>query len=325
MFFTQLLKTNFFFIKGVYSALLLTTILSISTLVVFSSKIAPKLVHSAAFQDVRSNKRLTWHDNRNETLNSKGKCALACNKNDDCRSFNFWGNNSCELNNEDVYSTGKGEKILEDDKDCIYFGMRRESAPLCQHKWTFANITNDEMSSGACKINKKRVVRKLGQLMEVEEINTDTESKVVEKQILLDAADGGLVGNLSASGYENVLHWFKLVKQQQKWIEAKEHCAGVNGTLFWNYFNTTGQLRKLSDKLDGDRFWLGFTKVDWPNWKSVDDHHVMRLNGLARNSTLIYLSDFKNSQNKVKLWQHSAAEKFVFACDLRHRVEQAWI
>ena len=175
MFFTQLLKTNFFFIKGVYSALLLTTILSISTFVVFSSKLAPKLVHSAAFQDVRFNKRLTWHDTRNETSNSKGKCALACNKNDDCRSFNFCGNNSCELNDEDVYSTSKGAEILEEDKNCIYFGMRRESVPLCQHNGTFANITNDEMSSGVCKINKKRVDRKLGKLMEVEEINTDTE------------------------------------------------------------------------------------------------------------------------------------------------------
>ena len=49
----------------------------------------PKLVHSTSFQDVRENKRLNGSVINSSTVTSQTKCGLGCNRNEDCRLFNF--------------------------------------------------------------------------------------------------------------------------------------------------------------------------------------------------------------------------------------------
>ena len=89
-------------------------------------------------------------------MDSEPKCALECNRHDQCRSFNFCGATTCEMNREDVFSTERGEAILQDDENCCYFGMKRTSKPICHEQGTKVDIQTDEALS-ECQVSLKRI------------------------------------------------------------------------------------------------------------------------------------------------------------------------
>ena len=62
-------------------------------------------------------------------MQSESKCALLCNKNDRCLSFGFCGGGTCKLYSVDIHSTEQGEKILQKEGNCDYFGMKKEAKP----------------------------------------------------------------------------------------------------------------------------------------------------------------------------------------------------
>ena len=117
--------------------------------------LATSMVH---FSDVRTRKKLSGAILAKETGFSVIQCALKCNHNVKCLSFNFRGRSVCELSEADVFSIGvKNQHLLEDEIGVAYFGMERDSIPACRERGFQQNIRDD--SVGICRINGKRVDR----------------------------------------------------------------------------------------------------------------------------------------------------------------------
>ena len=120
------------------------------------AKSVPKTVNATAFDLTVKGKKLAGSLLKTEVSTSLGKCALACNKNNLCRSFSFCGSATCHLNREDTFSTNKTESCLIIGENCKYFGMTKISTPVCEEDGVYSDI-KDDLSSGCCQINGKRV------------------------------------------------------------------------------------------------------------------------------------------------------------------------
>ena len=223
---------------------------------------------STAFEDPINEKRLDAGKvigTRQES--SRTKCALACSKNDDCLSFAFCGENSCEFYNEDIFSTEYGENILEEDLSCKYFGMKKKSKPICQQDGLFADIQNDDGNSEFCPINGKLVDTEWGQWGGEETVYNPPDWKLVNRrEIVIEAAHGAL---LDLGDSERALEWIKFVDQEMTWEDAKANCKTLGGTLFSRVDGTEEQLDFLLQKMNGKRHWLGIYTEDHEVWKSV--------------------------------------------------------
>ena len=223
---------------------------------------------STAFEDPINEKRLDAGKvigTRQES--SRTKCALACSKNDDCLSFAFCGENSCELYNEDIFSTEYGENIIEEDLSCKYFGMKKKSKPICQQDGLFADIQSDDGNSEFCPISGKRVDTEWGQWGGEETVYNPPDWKLVNRrEIVIEAAHGGL---LDLGDSERALEWIKFVDQEMTWEDAKANCETLGGTLFSRVDGTEEQLDFLLQKMNGKRHWLGIYTEDHEVWKSV--------------------------------------------------------
>ena len=116
----------------------------------------------------------------NLTVTSATKCALACNRNKLCRSLNFCATETrnCQLNKEDVFSTEEGDNILQDDVNCIYYGMNRTSKPLCAANGIIHDIQNGTESSFCGRYQNKRVDAEFGNWVEFTEIDNSSDLKV---------------------------------------------------------------------------------------------------------------------------------------------------
>ena len=73
---------------------------------------------SVKYDDIRLGKKLVGSLIQTHAFQSHRGCALACNQNNRCLSYNFCGRQICQLNSEDVFSTKCGEQILQDDQRC---------------------------------------------------------------------------------------------------------------------------------------------------------------------------------------------------------------
>ena len=228
---------------------------------------------STAFEDPINEKRLDVGKaigTRQES--SRTKCALACSKNDDCLSFGFCGENSCELYNEDIFSTEYGENILEEDLSCKYFGMKTESKPICQQDGVFADIQSDDGNSEFCPISGKRVDTVWGQWGGEETVYHPPDWKILNRrESVIEAAHGGL---LDLGDSERALEWIKFVDQEMTWEDAKANCEKVNGTLFSRVDGTEEQLDFLLQGMNGNSHWLGICTEDHEVWKSVTGNIV---------------------------------------------------
>ena len=238
------------------------------TLVVKTTNGNPSIFRSTAFENPINEKRLDAGkviETRREA--SRTKCALACSKNDDCLSFGFCAETSCELYSEDIFSTEHGENILEEDANCKYFGMKKKSKPICQQDGVFADIQSDDGNSTDCLIGGKRVDREWGQWGGNEIVDDPPDWKIVNKrETLVDAAHGG-IHDLADS--ERALEWIKFVDQEMTWEDAKANCETLGGTLFSRVDGTEDQLEFLLQKMNGKRHWLGICTENHKVWKSV--------------------------------------------------------
>ena len=123
-----------------------------------------------------------------------GKCALECYKNKECRSLSFWDARKCELYREDVFSTTEGEIILGSKGNCTCFGMKQKPEPRCQKDGVYAGITNGENPEG-CQMNGKRVDHQCGAWYSLDDINNDTEWRLLlRRDRIADTAHGGVTG-----------------------------------------------------------------------------------------------------------------------------------
>ena len=231
------------------------------------AKFSPETVHSTAFEETIEGKKLLGINLGTHLSTTNAKCALICNKNELCRSFNFCGTEICELNKEDVYSTQSGETILQNASECSYFGMRRSSKPLCKEKGNFIDIKEDERLGG-CRIHGKRVDREWSQWADIVILENQTESRTVQNRgVTIEAAHGGSKGESEA---EKTVLWLKFVKERLPWQEAKENCIKIGGNLFSNVDGTKAQLVSLLSKMENQNHWVGIFTEDHQTWKAVN-------------------------------------------------------
>ena len=129
---------------------------------VTASVFHPTNVHSTAFEEIKAGKRVNESTLDQHKAASIAKCGTACNKNAKCRSFNFCDDGICELNRHDIYSTVNGEKILQEDVKCKYYGMFKEAGPKCSSGEERISIENTD-DIKRCEIHEKRVDRIWGE------------------------------------------------------------------------------------------------------------------------------------------------------------------
>ena len=117
-----------------------------------------RAVKSMQFDDGWNDVKLVVDGELIKTLKLPDKitCGNCCSNNMYCRSFNFCGKSSCELNKASIYSILNGTSFLVPEQGCKYFGMKREDSPTCMEGDRRESILND-WPSGLCRINKKRV------------------------------------------------------------------------------------------------------------------------------------------------------------------------
>ena len=276
---------------------------------VVGERTKPKSVHSSAFEDVRIGKRVSGSGTLLEGSERKTKCSAACSKKEDCLSFTFCGNRTCYLNNQDVFSTGSGAGILEDDEMCIYFGMKRESVPICHDNGVFADIRSDH-SSGACKITQKRVDHEWGDWKD-DDFETEKEWKKIRRRVLItQAAHGGVDGDLDS---EEITLCVLLVKEKMTWVRARDNCTAKGGNLFWNLDGTQDQLRSFWTRLGEEDYWIGIHTDDHTVWKNVDNEVVQssllnwRYGEPDNNQNSEYVVAVKDSENRV--WNRFSSVK----------------
>ena len=230
--------------------------------------VIPKTFRSTVFDEYREAKRFTGTTLTSSVLPSRTKCGIACNKHNECISFNFCHDGTCELKSQDIYSFQGAENSLQNDNNCKYFGMSKLASPKCATNGQYDDI-QDDSNSGSC--NMKRVDREWGSWKEITEINSVTEWKVLERRMMVvDAAHGGLSGDDDS---ERVKAWYRFVHDQLTWSKAKTNCLQLGGQLFHNVNGSKSQLEWFLDKMSQTDHWLGIYR-EGPKrdhvWKTVD-------------------------------------------------------
>ena len=239
------------------------------------SQIDAQVVASMPFEDCRQDMKLSGEALKIQSVTSPTKCGLLCNHNENCRSFNLCRNNFCQLNREDVHSTGRGETILELDGDCNYFGMKKPAVPVCTNNGMFADIKNESEGQMCNTIVKKRVDTAFTYSgPSVVDIKTSTDwRKVVKREVLVEAAHGGLTDIPGASDFE-VVEWLKFVHEKKSWKEARTNCENLGGKLFSGVNGTEQQLMFLYEKLNKSFGWLGIFTRDHETWVDTTDEEI---------------------------------------------------
>ena len=193
--------------------------ISFCVLIAFGlSKAEHKLVSSSGFENIRTRAKVSADFLLiTEHAASESKCLLSCNKNKNCRSVNFCDGNICEINKEDIYSTAHAESILQLDENCKYYGMKKNSAPLCVRDGIHVDIQSNATTED-CRHGTKRVDREWGPRGSKETlINSSTEWKEVSRrEILVQEAHDGVIGE---ENLEKPITWLKFVKK--KWPSQK--------------------------------------------------------------------------------------------------------
>ena len=194
------------------------------------------------------------------------KCALECNKQDECRSFTFCGPDLCNLFKDDVHSTIQGSLILHDNLTCTYYGMEKSVKPTCMLQDLFIDIQN-ENASGHCSISKKRVDAQWGS-WNSPRVLIDDESQwktVVHREIVLEKAHGG---KIPAGAATKVDSWLMFIRTELYFGKARSYCNSLGGLLFFNVNGSWSQLQFLHARLGAH--WLGiYTEAGGSGWKSI--------------------------------------------------------
>ena len=243
------------------------TILEISG---FQIQMDASAVRSVVFEHSISDQKITGSSYfiAKIRVSSQTGCAIACNKNPVCLSFNFCNRQTCELNKVDIFSTPEGDKLLGEAIGCKYVGLKKQDRPMCKEYRQLKDIRDDSFPA-ICEINRKRVDRQWGPGEPID-FDTSTEWRQVEgKRLVLEAAHGGIV---SQQPLGRTLKSFAFVYTMLSWHAAKQNCQNIGGSLFHDLDGTTQQLDDLLSRMERGRYWLGFERAapNSENWKNVD-------------------------------------------------------
>ena len=252
-----------------------------------------KTINSMAFEETINGKRLLTINTTSITAKSASKCGLFCNKKWNCRSFNFCDTQRCELNFHDIYSTTHGNALLSNDPSCVYFGMKKTSVPFCKQGELYVNVQN-ETDYWSCQIDKKRIDAEWGPWVFEAEIDTAAELKgKFEREKTIEMAHGGKnVHGVS----EKPQMWIELVQESLSWDDSVVKCESLGGQLFSNFDGSDEQMKLITQKLNGERHWVGIYTTDHIIWRALDevplnDSQLSWIEGQPNNR--------KGSQNQV--------------------------
>ena len=115
-----------------------------------------KAIQSTAYEDFKPGQMLRAQIIEPLKFSSLTGCAMACNRNQQCLSFNFCGRFHCELIAQDAYSTPESETNFATSTSCSYWGISKLEMPVCKEKRRKVDIQND-LELSVCKINQKRI------------------------------------------------------------------------------------------------------------------------------------------------------------------------
>ena len=278
-----------------------------------------RATRSVPLMDVRKGKRLV--DASIKTyMRPLESCALTCNKHPSCLSFNFCGRSTCELNNEDVFSTINSDQNLKADASCRYVGMAKLDRPMCKELGEYKNIQNDA-DRGTCVIKEKRVDAEWGE-WELEDPTTDSDTvwkKFEKREYTIEPAHGGKTATGSSRRIYFCLVW---VKQSKTWTQARDNCVHLDGELFSNVDGTKRQLDFFFDKLEQKSHWLGIHTTDHVSWFSVNGSTVDKsllcwdpIQIFNAKNRQAHVANFKLDDYKY-LNDQNQGEMFWSICDL---------
>ena len=235
-------------------------------LTVDATSTLPKSVNSMGFEDVFAGQKLVAELLESLVVVSETKCALACNKNEWCRSFNFCGADTCELNVHDIYSSYQATTLLTVAPNCKYVGMRKASVPVCSEHGVFAT-TMDDAPSGVCRLNNKRVDM---EWRWADPIIVDIPGEwrhVDEFYMVKDVAHGGIAIPGTPVRQET---WVRFTDDVMQFNEARDYCINLGGDLFSNLDGSMDQLQFFRDRLVNKIHWLGIVRDSAEVWKTVE-------------------------------------------------------
>ena len=168
------------------------------------------------------------------------------------------------------------------------------------------------MQNKGCQTNGKRVDREWSSWILLPVVDESTEWKRMEKrEIVLDAAHGGKVGNDSS---RTKGMWLKFVKELKTWSAARDHCEDIGGKLFSNVNGTSEQLAFLVDKMQRKYHWLGIYLDNHDNWRDIGE--------IIKNGRLVWGPRQPNNINNNDIAVCNAPNGILF--DLRGSRKQLW-
>ena len=240
---------------------------------------------------------------------SKNGCALICNANPQCMSFNYQQHGRfCEINSQDIFSN---ESSSTRDENFVYHGMKQEEEADCFGE-----------DPSLCAGTDKRVNAQWGDWAHVVQIDTSDEWKKEQTRECLPPAHGGTEVCPGPKKVET-LEWTKFVHLPGDWETSKSRCEELDGHLFDSLNGTKEQLDFFYDKLDGSSYWLGVWTADHVSWMNMNgevipDHLLYwgpyGVNGADKGQTKIAASIYQ--QKRVYLGDNSPKNWAKAVCDL---------
>ena len=279
--------------------------------------LTPLVITYVGYEDTFTTQCLIDNVLLRKKVRTKAHCALLCNRNQACRSFNYYLSRLCQLNSADVFAVTNVQTSFERDRLCTYAGMKANEEPKCFEKGVQANIF-DDVNTGRCRINKKRI---------------DGEWASWEKELIIDNSTEYLkMGSRQATEVfahpeitreQKVFEWFRWIKQEMHFFEAKNYCEQIGGKMFSNVDGTESQLEFFGEKLDNASHWLGIFTDDHVVWKSVDGIQI-------DDSLLIWNPGQPNNMDNNQFYvvnyppiylEDMADNRYWFLCDMKNYAE----
>ena len=148
--------------------------------------------------------------------------------------------------------------------------MFREEVAKCKEgKDESLKDIQDDWKPEPRQINGKRVDEEWGPWETVVTETAEEYKEVLIREIQVDWAHGGIVGN-STSKIEQ--YWLRLVLESTDFFTAKYNCEALGGKLFSDVDGTAEQLEFLAGRMGYRRHWLGIYRKhdadeDWIDTK----------------------------------------------------------
>ena len=229
--------------------------------------VEPLASRSMASEDLWESKTLKGFLTQTLLKISQNECAKRCLSQPTCLSFNYWDSMKCELNSGDRFSA---DAEFEHSPGCHYLGMIQVHQAYCREKGTPRDVKTDS-GKNWCEINKKRQDSTWKEWEEIVAIDSEDEWKRVQTR---ECEGISTHGGLSCLEDNQILEWFKLVREFRNWENSTLHCKSLGGTLFFKVDGTREQLEFFDTKFNPGPFWVGIWTEDYQTWYGMDDEAI---------------------------------------------------